>query len=326
VYDVLIVGGGPAGLNAALVLGRCRRTVLVCDADRPRNACSQRVSGFLTRDGVVPAELRRLAREQLEPYTSVEVRETEVEDARAVEDGFELDLPGGERVRGRKLLLATGLLDDLPEIEGFGELYGKGVYHCPYCDGWEHRDDPMAVYGQESRGVGLALEMLIWSRDVVLCTDGPANLSDEDRDKLERHGIPVIETKVARLESDGGGAGRCETLKRVHFADGSSLDRRSLFFVHGERMPSGLVRTLGCELTHGVVKTHSYERTNIPGLYVAGDASRRVQFAVVAAAEGAMAAFAMNSELLEDDLASGALELPPEARGRSAGSKAVAGR
>lgn len=301
-YDVIIVGGGPAGLNAALILGRCRRRVLVCDAEQPRNACSPRVSGFLTRDGVMPVELRRLAREQLEPYSSVEVRRIHVTDARGVEDGFEVETEAGERIRARKLLLATGLTDDLPDIPRFRELYGRGVYNCPYCDGWENQDLPMAVYGQKSRGVGLALEMLLWSRDVVLLTDGPAELSAEDRAKLDRHRIRVIETPVQALEGE-------EHLERIRFRDGSALDRHSLFFIHGERLPSGLVETLGCELTpKGVVKTHSYERTNIPGLYVAGDASRRVQFAVVAAAEGAMAAFAINTELLDEDVESGALE------------------
>ena len=305
-YDVIIVGGGPAGLNAALVLGRCRRRVLVCDAEEPRNACSPRVSGFLSRDGILPGELRRIAREQLKPYPGVEIRKIHVTDARGLDGGFEVETEAGERIGCRKLLLATGLTDDLPDIPRFRELYGRGVYNCPYCDGWENQDLPMAVYGQKSCGVGLALEMLIWSRDVTLLTDGPAGLTEEDKAKLDRHAIPVIETRVTALEGENH-------LGRIRFADGTVLDRRSLFFIHGERLPSGLVETLGCELTHGgVVKTHSYERTNVPGLYVAGDASRRVQFAVVAAAEGAMAAFAINNELLDADVASGALE--PERR------------
>jgi thioredoxin reductase len=295
--DVVIVGGGPAGLSAALILGRCCRRVLLCDSGNPRNRVSHGVNGFLTRDGTRPEELRRIGREELKKYPSIEVRDIEVCDADPIEGGFEVALEDGERHRARKLLLATGLTEDLPDIPGFRHLWGRGVYNCPYCDGWENRDEPMAVYGLGSSGVGLAVEMLIWSRDVVLCTDGPANLKPEDKDRLDRHGIRMIEKKIALLEG-GEEAG----LRRIVFEDGDALDRKALFYTFGEREPSPLVEKLGCALTDkGVVETQSYERTNVPGLYAAGDASRRVQFAIIAAAEGAAAAFAINTELYKED-------------------------
>lgn len=296
-YDAVIVGGGPAGLNAALVLGRCRRRVLLCDNGQPRNAYSHGVNGFLSRDGVGPAELRRIARDELKPYGSVEVRDVAIVDAERGEGCFRLTLADGGRAQARKLLLATGLQDELPAIEGFRELYGQSVWNCPYCDGWEHRDQPLAVYGQGGKGKNFALELTIWSRDLVLCTDGPADLSSEDRDDLAREGIRLVEDPIARLEGGEGG------LERIRFRSGEALERKGLFFIYGERQPSELVTKLGVELNgKGVVETGSYERTNVPGLYAAGDASRRVQFAVVAAAEGAMAAFAINTELLHEDL------------------------
>src|SRR4051794_28674746 len=156
-YDVIIVGGGPAGLNAALILGRCRRRVLLIDSGKPRNAVSRGVHGFLTRDGALPSEIRRIARDELAAYPKVEIRDGEIVAARCHGDWFEVTECAGERFSGRKLLLATGLLDDLPDIPGFAELYGNGVYNCPYCDGWEHRDKPIAVYGPGERSVGLAL-------------------------------------------------------------------------------------------------------------------------------------------------------------------------
>ncbi len=295
--DAIIVGGGPAGLSAALILGRCRRRVLVCDAGNPRNRVSHGVNGFLSRDGIKPEELRGIAREELKAYPSVEVREVEVCDADRIEAGFEVALADGARYRARKLLLATGLIEDLPDIPGFRHLWGRGVYNCPYCDGWENRDRPFAVYGLGRSGVALAVEMLIWSRDVVLCTDGPAGLEADDKDKLDRQGIPVIEKKIALLEG-GEEAG----LRRVVFEDGDSIDREALFYIYGEREPTPLAEKLGCDMTDkGVIDTRSYERTNVPGLYAAGDASRRVQFAIVAAAEGAAAAFAINTELYKED-------------------------
>jgi thioredoxin reductase len=297
VFDVIIVGAGPAGLSAALVLGRCRRRVLVCDAGHPRNAMSHGLHGYLSRDGIEPAEFLRLGREQLGRYETVELRHTEVIDTRRLADGFEIVLSNGERLSARKLLLATGVVDQVPDIEGLAACYGRSVFHCPYCDGWEMRDQPLAVYGRGENGAGLALELILWSRDLVLCTDGPSRLSELELQRLARHNIPVREDRIIRLEGNNG------ALQRVVFANGESLAVRGMFFSTGQRQGSELPQKLGCEITEqGCVNTGDYEMTNVPGLYVAGDASRLVQFVVVAASEGAQAAVAINKELMKDDL------------------------
>jgi thioredoxin reductase len=295
--DVIIVGGGPAGLNAALVLGRCLRQVLVLDAGQPRNRWSHAVHNFLTRDGTPPTELRRLALEQLGPYETVRVRQALVIDAVANGGGFRVTLEGGEALYGRKLLLATGVQDVLPELEGFDALYGRSVFHCPYCDGWEQRGRPTAVLARGAAAAGLALELLGWTRDIVVCTDGPPGLSARDRSRLARHGIPVRPSRLARLEGVDG------RLSDVVFADGTRLARQVAFFGYGQRQTSDLATRLGCALTRtGSVRTGRHEATHLPGLFVAGDASKLVQMAVVAAAEGAQAAFAINSALLLEDL------------------------
>jgi thioredoxin reductase len=294
--EVVIVGAGPAGLSAALILGRCRRRVLVLDTGRPRNAASRGLHGFLTRDGVDPQQLRQIAREQLAQYDSVTLTACEATAARCIPGGFEVSIAGGEVLRCRKLLLATGVVDDLPQLEGLEPLYGRSVFHCPYCDGWESRDQPMAAYARSAKGVGLAIQLTVWSPDVVLCSDG-FRLSREQLARLERHRIPWHRTRVARLE---GADGR---LERIVFQDGTSLARRVMFFQSGQRQGSDLAAQLGCAFTHkGAVRTGEYEVTDVPGVYVAGDASRLVQLAIVAAAEGAQAAFAINSALVQEDL------------------------
>lgn len=296
-FDVIVVGAGPAGLSAALILARCRRSVLVCDTGRPRNAASHALHGFLSRDGIDPADLRRTAREQLAAYSDVEVRSVEVVGARRSETGFEVALATGERIVCRRLLLATGLVDEIPDIPGMREFLGRGVFTCPYCDGWEVRDKPLAVYGQGRRGVGLALELTLWSRDVLLCTDGQPGLSGGDRERLARHGVWLREEPIAEL---GGGD---EGLDHIRFASGGLVPRRALFLAVEQRQHSALPAALGCVLTErGVVGTSEYEATTVPGLFVAGDASRRVELSIVAAAEGALAAFAINTALLREDL------------------------
>lgn len=297
-FDVIIVGGGPAGLSAALMLGRCRRTVLVFDSRKPRNASSRALHGYLTRDGTPPSEFLAMARLELTKYPTVELRDAEVATASCGGDGrFSVSLATGEQCVSRKLLLATGVVDNLPDIPGFRELYGTSVFHCPYCDGFERADQPLAIYGQGERGSGLALELTAWSRDLVLCTDGPADLPEDARDKLRRNGIAVREERVARLAAEDG------VLAHVVFADGSRLPRRALFFTTGQVQRSDLLERLGCEFTEkGTVRTGKYETTHIPGLFVCGDASRAVQWVIVAASEGAEAAFAINTDLVKEDL------------------------
>jgi thioredoxin reductase len=297
-YDVVIVGAGPAGLSAALVLGRCRRKVLVCDNGHPRNEASHAMHGYLTRDGMPPLEFLRLAREELRPYTTVEVRDVTVTDARCENSRFVTTLETGEQVESLKLLIATGVRDCVPAIAGISNLYGRSVFHCPYCDGWEVRDQPLAVYGKGEKGYGLSLELTAWSSDILLCTDGRSELEPRQIERLARNGITVREEKVLRLEGHDG------RLQRIVFEGIEPVERSALFFTTGQYQQSPLAIQLGCVFNDkGTVRTGKYESTHLRGLYVAGDASRAVQWVVVAAAEGAEAAFAINTDLIKENLA-----------------------
>lgn len=295
--DVIVVGGGPAGLSAALVLGRCLRTVLLCDSGRYRNAVSPAAHGFLSQDGIDPAELRRAGRADLGRYDTVQIRDVEVVDACPTPAGFTVSLADGRSFQCRRLLLATGVQDRLPSVPGMAALYGRGVWHCPYCDGWEQRGRALAVYGAGEAGVALALEMTRWTRDLVLCTDG-AELAPADRDRLAHQRIGYRGESVRRVVADATG------LRAVEFATGPELPRQGLFFVTTETQASPLVGRLGCRLNEeGTVDTSENQATGVPGLYLAGDASKSVQMAIVAAAEGAQAAAAINVSLMHEDLA-----------------------
>ncbi len=297
-YDVVIVGGGPAGLSAALMLGRCRLRTLVCDSGRYRNRMATAMHGFLTRDGTPPLEFLELARRDLARYPSVELWSGEVTDCLVSEAGFVIERQRATDVRCRKLVLATGVIDELPELEGAPELYGRGVHHCPYCDGWELRDAPLAVYApSDDRGAELALLLTRWSPDVVLCTDGRAALTSEHRARLARAHVRVDERPIARLIAAN------EELAQIEFCDGTAIARRGLFFNTGRHQATDFARRLGCKefAVKGCLLDSRAGKTSVPGLYVIGDASRDVLQVVVAAAEGCEAAIEINCELLRED-------------------------
>jgi len=294
--DVAIVGGGPAGLSAAIMLGRCCRRVILIDAGEQRNRKAQALHGFLSRDGVAPADLLTAARADLARYPTVELRAGRVAEITGARGTFTVRTADGAAVQARRVLLATGVADVVPKIAGIAELFGRSVHHCPHCDAYEYAGKPVGVYGHGTAGREAALAMLAWTGDVVLLTDG-RSVAARDRQRLESHGIAVRTERIARL------SGRDGQLDRVEFAAGKVLRRAALFLATGQREQCRLAEELGCELTPlGVVKTDEHESTRVPGLYVAGDASIGEQMVVVAAAQGTIAAMKIHASLWDEDL------------------------
>jgi thioredoxin reductase len=290
-FDVIIVGGGPAGLSAALVLGRCLRRVLVCDSGHPRNARSRSLNGYLSRDGIAPTEFLRVSRAELAHY-GVTLRAATVHDVTNRDEGFDVILADGERLSARAVLLATGVRDHLPDIPGLSDCYGVSAHHCPYCDAWEARGRVIAAIGDPLSPAGLALSLRTWTDRVLACTNAVSPVSRSQRRQLARQHIELYESRIAQVDHDAG------RVSRLVFDDGTDVACESIFFVSGQSQQCELAQQLGCEFTpKGTVKTDHLGRSCVPGLYVVGDASRDVQFVIVAAAEGAKAGVAINQAL-----------------------------
>src|SRR4051812_43654670 len=294
-YDAVIVGGGPAGLSAALVLGRARKRVLVVDEARPANAVSQGVGGLLGHDRVKPADLRDSGRRQLEEH-DVELRHCAVEDVERIRDGFLVTPADGSPVRAHALVLAHGLRYDPPPLPGIEALWGRSVFHCAFGGGGGVRARPRAFHGSGPAAVRSALVLASWSNDVVLCTDGAP---DPGGDVLAAAGVRVRTEPIARLAGNDG------RLTQIEFSH-RPAERREALFVNTRRdQPNGLAAALGCDLTAaGTIVADADGRTNVPGIYAAGDAATAHSRSVAnAIGTGSRVAYAVALERLAPALA-----------------------
>ena len=288
--DVVIVGGGPAGLSAALVLGRARKKVLLCDAGVPRNALAEHIQGFVTRDGTPPAEFRRIGREQLKPY-DVEYQNARVLGVERVGPRFQVSLEGGRTVESRRVLIATGMVDEVPELPGYRELWGQSIFQCPYCHGWEVRDQAFGVLATAEHFLDFALFLTGWSKDIVVFTEGAFPVPAEQRLRLERAGVRLESRRIRQLLARDG------HLHAVELEDGARVERQILF-ARPPQSQTQLVRQLGLALNEqGFVRVDEHKKTSVEGIHAAGDLTTMLQGALIAAAEGAMAGYMMNHAL-----------------------------
>ncbi|HEX2222428.1 MAG TPA: NAD(P)/FAD-dependent oxidoreductase [Candidatus Limnocylindria bacterium] len=295
--DALVIGGGPAGLGAALALGRARRSVVVCDSGDYRNRSAHAMHGFPSRDGMPPAAFRDEIWREMAEYEAVERRDARVSDLRGSIDRFEALLADGTRVPARRVLLAPGVRDRLPPVRGLEELWGTRAVTCPYCDGWELRDAALGVLVSPEAGLPYVRTVRAWSTDLVVFACDGLRLDETQRRWLETRRIGVRTDPVQRVEERDGSV-------IVSFVGGSSVERRAIF-VSPDPAPRGeLAAQLGCALTaDGFVVVDASGCTSVPGVFAAGDVRRADEphHAMGAAADGSSAGMAMNADLLAHD-------------------------
>ena len=293
-YDVVVVGGGPAGLTAALYLGRSRRHTLVVDSGSPRNIRAIEAHGVFTRDGTPPLDLLGEARRQLGSYEEIEFRPAEAISAGGQKGAFAAHLASGETVEARRLLIACGVSDQLPPIPGVAELWGTRIHPCTYCHGYEERDRPLAVLATSDTALAAVASVINLSSDVVLCVNGNS-LRTDDRERLQDHSVIILEQQLMRVERLGDSI-------MLEFDDGTRLSRAALFLKSSPRLASDLPIRLGCQLEGPMrVTVDSAWETSVAGVYAAGDIAADKKFVAVAAASGAEAGVAIDGSLAQED-------------------------
>lgn len=297
-HDAIVLGGSWAGLSAAMQLARARRRVLVVDAGRPRNRFAHAAHGFLGQDGRAPAEIVADARAQVLAYPTAELVEGEAVHAARGGDGFEVALASGETFRAPRLVLATGVVDELPEVEGLRERWGVTVLHCPYCHGYEVADARLGVLATSPMSMHQALLIPDWSADVTLFTHGAFAPDAEQRAALDARGVRVEERPVRALLGDA------PRLDGVRLDDGEEVPLDAVFTASRTRMASPLAEQLGCAFDEGpqgpIVRTDGFKETTVPGVYAAGDATRAMHNATFASADGVMAGISAHRSLIPE--------------------------
>lgn len=294
--DVAIIGGGPAGLSAGLMLGRAMKQTIIIDEGRPRNAVTREAHGFLTRDGIRPQEFRSIAMEQLQVYPSVSHLQDTVQSVTGEDGHFLLETEAGMKIASKKLLFAVGMKDQKLDIPGLAEVYGKSAFVCPYCDGWELRNEQLVVISQGAALMHFAPLLSGWTKQFVVCTNGPDELSEAEREDLRKHHIPLHDAPIRNIVSSDG------MVSRIILEDGTEIPCTGIFFKSKLVLGTNLPETLGCRLTDtGLIEVDEVGKTSVPGVYAAGDVTTFMHQAIAAAASGALTAATINGEINQEN-------------------------
>lgn len=294
IFDVIIIGGSYSGLSAAMALGRSLRKVLVIDAGQPCNRFTPHSHNFITHDGRAPEEIAALAREQVQKYESITFYDDLAIAGKKVAGGFEIEVKGGTTFQSKKLIFATGLKDIMPEIPGFKECWGKSIIHCPYCHGYEVRDQKTGILGNGEIGFHYAQLISNWTSELVLITNGKLTLTADQTQKLNQHRIEIIAKKIDRLEHTNG------KVSQVLFKDQSSIPLQAIYTRPDFEQHSDIPEKLGCEINEmGLIKTDQLNKTSVEGVFACGDNSN-MRSVSVAVSSGSVAGAAVNNELISE--------------------------
>ena len=294
-FDVIIIGGSYAGLSAAMALGRALRNVLVIDSGKPCNRQTPHSHNFITQDGEAPAIISNRAKEQVMRYPTVTFVNGIAVSGRKFDGKFQIETANGEHFHAYKLLFSSGVMDIMPSIEGFADCWGISVLHCPYCHGYEVRNEPTGILANGDMAFEVARLINHWTKDLAVFTNGPSNLTPERVQKIEFHNIKIIETAVHGIEHDNG------QVKFLHLKDGKSFALKAIYarpvFVQHCTIP----HDLGCELTEqNLLKVDGFQRTSIAGVFAAGDNSTMMRSVSLAVAGGGFAGASINKDLIEE--------------------------
>jgi thioredoxin reductase len=295
-FDVIIIGGSYSGLSAGMALGRALRKVLIIDSGKPCNMQTPHSHNFLTQDGKTPKEIATLARQQVEKYDTVKFFNGKATKGIKTENGFEIETESGERFEAQKLIFATGIKDNLPDIDGFAACWGISLIHCPYCHGYEVRNEKTGIIGNGDYGFEFSTLISNWTNDLTLFTNGTSTLTTEQAEKLERHHIKIVETAIERLEHSDG------HLQNIAFKDGTKVDVKAAYTRSPFEQHCPIPETLGCELTDdGYIKINPFHKTTVSGVFACGDNVTRIRTVANAVAMGTTTGMMVNKELIEEE-------------------------
>lgn len=295
-FDVIIIGGSNSGLSAAMALGRALRNVLIIDAGKPCNRQTPHSHNFLTQDGKTPAEISSIAKAQVAQYDTVSFLSGFAVEGKKTDSSFEIITEKGEIFQSKKLILATGVKDIMPEIPGFAECWGISVIHCPYCHGYEVRNQKTGIMANGDFGYEFGKLITNWTEDLTIFTNGKSTLTDEQADKLTARRVQIIESELERIEHTYG------NLEQLIFKDGSQIELKALYAKADFVQSSDIPLELELEMTdHGHIKVDNFQRTNIPGVYACGDSTTMFRSVAYAVATGNMIGAVCNKELIDEE-------------------------
>ncbi|MCF8452915.1 MAG: NAD(P)/FAD-dependent oxidoreductase [Pedobacter sp.] len=294
-YDVIIIGGSYSGLAAGMALGRALKKVLIIDSAKPCNRQTPQSHNFITHDGQKPSEIAALAKQQVKQYHTVEFLNGLAINGEKTKNGFEILTDSGEKFNASKLIFATGIEDLMPDIPGYAESWGISVLHCPYCHGYEVRNQKTGILGNGDFGFEFSVLISNWTDNLTLFTNGKSELSIEQTAKLKKHKIRVVEAEIEQLEHENG------YLKSVHFKNGSNTPLKALYARSAFVQHSAIPELLGCEINdEGYIRVNPAQKTNIEGIFACGDNCTRMRTVANAVAMGTTAGMMVNKELIEE--------------------------